>query len=94
MTEHPSASSGARMIDAATMERIRTISAVARQLDGIAEQLTRVRDGLMMGSRDPARDMAAVRGAAAVLAACAQSLQEAGRDAADGEPPSGSQSNG
>jgi hypothetical protein len=90
MTDRLSGDSGARMIDAATMERIRTISAVARQLDGIAEQLTRVRDGLMMGSRDPSRDMAAVRGAAAVLAACALSLQAVDRDDGPQGPTTGS----
>jgi hypothetical protein len=76
MPEKPPDDSGAQMIDAGTMARIRTISAVARQLDGITEQLIRVRDSLMAGTKDAGRDDAVVRGAASVLATCALSLRE------------------
>ena len=78
MTSTEPGDSGARMIDGATMERIRTISAVARQLSGVAEQLTRVRDALMTGAGDPARDEAVLRGSVEVLIACALSLREVG----------------
>ena len=76
MAAEAAGDSGARMIDGATMERVRTLSAVARQLSGVAEQLQRVRDGLMTGAGDPARDDAVVRGSIAVLTACALSLHE------------------
>jgi hypothetical protein len=74
MAQDEAGGSGPRMIDGATMERIRAISTVLKQLQGVAQQLTAVRDGLATGERDPRQEALALRTSVGALADCALTL--------------------
>jgi hypothetical protein len=74
MAQDEASSSGPRMIDGGTMERVRTLSVLIRQLGVVREQLTEVRDGLVDGDVSSTHDDAVIRGCIGELTTYALAL--------------------